>query len=194
MLKITDIENNQVKKYAKALLETATDKNLLDVVSKDMQNFAESLNELQKQLTANHSYNFLTILKLLKKQKQQDFILKALMAVNADKLTTNFASILVVNHQIDLLIIIAYNWSLLVSDLKGFTKVIITTAVPINDSLEQKIKDMVLAKGIKNFYTLKQVKPSILGGLILQIGAKVYDDSLKYKLNKASVELLKEIA
>jgi F-type H+-transporting ATPase subunit delta len=194
MLKITDIDNKQVKKYAKALLEIAMDKNLLDIVSIDMQNFAKYLDELQNQLTAKHNYSFLITLKLLKKQKQQDFILKALTVINANKLTTNFASILVVNHQVDLLISIAYNWNLLVSDLNGFTKVIITTAVPINESLEQNIKDMILSKGIKNFYTLKQVKPSILGGLILQIGAKVYDDSIKYKLNKASLELLKEIA
>jgi F-type H+-transporting ATPase subunit delta len=70
--------------------------------------------------------------------------------------------------------------------MKGISDVTLTTASPISEANLASIKDKLLSSN----ETAQQVDietvvdPSILGGFIIEIGDKLYNDSITYKLSQ----------
>jgi F-type H+-transporting ATPase subunit delta len=74
------------------------------------------------------------------------------------------------------------------NELKGITKVEITSATPLDKSTTAQITDRLLNSnlGLKTIELSAKVNPEIIGGLIIQIGDKLIDDSVAFKLKKIS--------
>jgi len=70
--------------------------------------------------------------------------------------------------------------------MKGISEVKLTTATPISEANLSSIK----AKLLSSNETSQEVEidtivdPSILGGFIIEIGDKLYNDSIAYKLSQ----------
>ena len=59
----------------------------------------------------------------------------------------------------------------------------VTTAVPLNDTLREEIREIVLKIGGRKSVQLKEVvNPDMIGGFILKVGDKQIDDSIHSKL------------
>lgn len=68
---------------------------------------------------------------------------------------------------------------------KKLVKINVITAIPLNSSIEEYLLKLV-KKSNKNrkFYLEKKVNNSIIGGLILSIEDKEWDNSLEERLRK----------
>ena len=71
---------------------------------------------------------------------------------------------------------------------KGITNVTITTATPLNDAALAEIKAKLLASDItaKELEITQKVNPELLGGFVIEVGDKLFDNSISFKLNKLS--------
>jgi F-type H+-transporting ATPase subunit delta len=70
--------------------------------------------------------------------------------------------------------------------LIGLTTVKLTTATPIEESNLTQIKSKLISskETAKDVEIITAVDPKILGGFILQIGDKLFDNSIAFKLNQ----------
>jgi len=60
----------------------------------------------------------------------------------------------------------------------------VETAHPLTDVQEQQLRARLIEAGYGNVNIVKQVDPTLLGGLVVKIGARLYDTSLKSRLQR----------
>jgi F-type H+-transporting ATPase subunit delta len=67
---------------------------------------------------------------------------------------------------------------------RGVTRAEVTSAVPLSDANVAALKDSLRAvSGGKDVELTAKVDPSIIGGLVVKLGSRMVDGSLKTKLN-----------
>jgi F-type H+-transporting ATPase subunit delta len=71
----------------------------------------------------------------------------------------------------------------------GITRVQVTAAVPVDQTLEQHITDTLGQRLGGRIQTTVRQDPSILGGLIIRIGDRVIDGSLRTRLQQLRAAL-----
>jgi len=71
----------------------------------------------------------------------------------------------------------------------GVVRVEVTTAVPADAALEQRIRDSLSRQLGSDVQTTVRSDPSIVGGLVIRIGDRVIDDSLRTHLQQLQAAL-----
>ena len=170
------------KRYAKALLDLASDTNQGDVVYKDMQLIVKSIAE-------NTELSLLLESPVYKISDKK----KALLAVFSDKvnsLTTKLFALLEKNKRMGLLQRIAEQYQIQYNDKKGVVEASVITAFELDQNLRDKIlsKAKELAKG-KEINLKTKVDKAIIGGFILRVGDEQIDASVLNKINNLKREL-----
>ena len=72
----------------------------------------------------------------------------------------------------------------LVADRRGIITAHVTSAQPLNDLQRQQLRARLIEAGYGNVNILEQIQPDLLGGLVVRIGARLYDTSLKSRLQR----------
>ena len=70
----------------------------------------------------------------------------------------------------------------LVEQAAGPQRAFITTAVPLSDEERAKLEKRLMERFGSNLEFVYQVDPEILGGVIVQVGDKLIDDSIRGRL------------
>ena len=60
----------------------------------------------------------------------------------------------------------------------------VETAHPLTDVQEQQLRARLIEAGYGNVDIVKTVDPNLLGGLVVRIGARLFDSSLKSRLQR----------
>ena len=60
----------------------------------------------------------------------------------------------------------------------------VTSAHPLSDVQEQQLRARLIEAGYGQVNIAKKVDESLLGGLIVKIGARLYDTSIKSRLQR----------
>lgn len=166
-------------RYAKAVLNLASEKNTAEAVNTDMALIANTV--AQSKDLKEMLYN-----PVIRSSVKKSALLEIFKNIN--ELTVNLLDTLVTNKRLSILPEVASSYVKLYEAKKGNDIAIVTTAVPITD----EIKIMVLAK-VKSI-TGKEaaiksiVDETILGGFILRVGDVQYDASVANQLNKLKRE------
>lgn len=170
-------------RYAKAVLELASENNLEEAVQKDMQDIALSISgskELQQVLKS-------PILKNSDKKAAVD----AIFGKNSNALTSKMFGLLADNKRLDLLQDVSNQYTVLYNNQKGIVKAIVTTAFALDDALKTKVlnkaKELV---GDKQIQLENKIDEKLIGGFVLRIGDVQVDASITNKLNKLRRELV----
>ena len=71
----------------------------------------------------------------------------------------------------------------------GLTRVEVTAAVPLDQALEQDIRNTLSQRLGGSIHTTVRQDPSIIGGLIIRIGDRVIDGSLRTRLQQLRAAL-----
>jgi len=171
-------------RYAKAILDLAIDNNATAAIEEDMHAIINTIadsKELQDTLVSP------VISGAVKKS-----ILEEIFS-NSHEISKGLIKMLVVNKRIDILDQVALKYVILNQERKGKDTAYITTAVPINDALEQKVlKQVALLTG--NDVTVKnKVDERIIGGFVLRVGDLQYDASIASKLQALNREFTNNI-
>jgi len=162
-------------RYATALIDLAEDSKLLDKVEKD-------LHDLEAMIAASGDLTRV-IRSPLTGRSQQAAAMDALASkARFQKLTVNFLGVLVQNRRLYALESILRAARREFSRRRGEVKAHVETAEALNtkqkDTLQRSISN-ALGTGIS---LETSVNPAILGGVIVTIGSRMIDDSVRRKL------------
>ena len=170
------------KRYAKALFGEAAKTGSLDAIYADLGLIDVTLKS-SKELKAVFKSPVIPSHKKLT-------IAAQIFNGKINTLTENFLQLLV-NHSREGYIQDVINaFTRLYNETKGISEVTVTTASELDAVNEQKIISFIKEKsGYPNVKINKKTDASIIGGFIVDFGGKLYDNSVRYKLNKIKKEI-----
>ena len=112
-------------------------------------------------------------------KKGMDAILRR---IEAAPLTVQFVLTLAAKRRLFILTDIIRGFELLVAKMRCQTDAQVTSARPLSDSQVAELKNILKAKLNRDVQLDAKVDPSLLGGLIVKVGSRMIDSSLRTKL------------
>ena len=172
-------------RYATALFELARDEKSIDAVKADLGKFDAMLSESADLKRLVRSPVFAA-----------DAQLKALSAV-LDKAgisgaAANFLKVLTNNRRLFAVSDVIRAFGALVAKYKGEASAEVTVAEPLSDKNLDALKAALKQVSGKDVTLNVKVDPSIIGGLVVKLGSRMVDSSLRTKLN-ALKHAMKEV-
>lgn len=163
-------------RYATALFELARDQNVVDEVKSDLGKFEAMLNDSADLKRLVRSPVFAA-----------DAQSKALSAV-LDKagiagIAANFLKVLTANRRLFAVADVIRAYRALVAKFKGETTADVTVAEALSDKNLDALKVALKSVTGKDVALNVKVDPSIIGGLVVKLGSRMVDGSLRTKLN-----------
>ena len=175
-------ENRVAKRYARSLIGLANERNELELVHKDMQNFKDTIKESRDLALALKS----PVLPTEKKKAILDAVFK-----DVHQFTKAFFDIITRKNRADLLPEIATEFHKQYNILSGIQVAQITTASPLTSEMREEFISLIKRISDKEKIQLQEkLNKDIIGGFVLTVGDKQIDDSLKSKLNQLRRELV----
>ena len=157
-------------RYAKAVLELSTQKGTQKVAFEEMKDVLKTLQE-SKELR-------LMLKSPVVKQEDKRAVLKEVFANNSE-LVLSLMDILVDNKRGSLIEAVAENFILLYNLSIGAVDAIVTTAIPLDTDIEQKVFAKVKElTGASDVTLVNKVDPALIGGFVLRVGDMQYDASI----------------
>lgn len=96
----------------------------------------------------------------------------------------NLVGVLIGNRRLAALPQVAQAFGTLLAARRGQQSAIVTSAHPLTDTQRAQISARLTEAGYSGVRLAEHVDPSILGGLIVRIGSRLYDNSIKSKLQR----------
>lgn len=170
-------------RYAKALIGQAKDQSILDAVREDVLLIQQSLEDSDELMLLLESPIVKTekkaqIIEEIYRGKLKDLTLKFLLMVTEQKRESNIPSIL--NSFIE-----TYN------EEHGIATVQVSTATELSDSIKKELSKKIMESyNFKNIDLSEVVDEKLIGGMVIRIGDKQIDESVRRKLNEVHQELI----
>jgi F-type H+-transporting ATPase subunit delta len=166
--------------YSEALFEVAKDKGTLDEVHEQLGEIADAVeNDRDLQVFFFSPY--------FSSSEKRDGISKAISGGNKELI--NFLELLAEKHRMPALFRIRRRFDDLWSVENERLAVTVTSAIELDDSVVKKIGKEIEEKTGKTIELTSKVDESILGGLVLQVGNRVLDSSIRNRLEKLRREV-----
>ena len=163
-------------RYATALFELARDEKSIDAVLLDLDNFNALLDDSADLRRLVRSPVF-----------SADMQVKALTIVldraGITGISANFLKVLTANRRLFAIADVIRAFRALVARFKGEVGAEVTVAESLSDKNLDALKDALKAVSGKDVTLNVKVDPSIIGGLVVKLGSRMVDSSLRTKLN-----------
>ena len=164
-------------RYAGALYELADEAKTLDAVANDLQ-------ALKAMFAESSDFRRLIRSPVMRRDDQERAITALAEKGGAQKLTVNFLRLLARNRRLVALDDMVEAFLAILAERRGEVRAKVSSAHALSDDqmsrLETSLRDVAGAK-----VTLEtSVDPSLLGGLVVQLGSRMYDSSLRTKLQR----------
>ena len=170
-------------RYAKALYELADEKKLISKIVKDFE-------DLKALLETNVEFLSLVTSPAISKNNKKASFSKILKKAKANSLTTQFCGTLADNGRLNLImeIIDVFISKVLINN--GELEAEVTSSIALDKSQRQEVeKSISEVVGGKKISLLMNVDETLIGGLIVKIGSKMIDSSIKTKLNRLEIAM-----
>lgn len=163
-------------RYASALFELATEAKQVDAVSEALDLFAALLDgsEDLDRLVRNPVFTA---------DEQVAAIGAVLKKAGIGGLAANFLQLVAAKRRLFAVRGMIAGYRALVADAKGIVAAEVTVAAPMSEKNRQAVVEALEARAGKTIALTEKVDPSIIGGLVVKMGSKMIDASLKTKLN-----------
>ena len=96
----------------------------------------------------------------------------------------DFVGVIAANRRLRALRQIVAAFADLVAQRRGIITAHVASAHPLNDLQRQQLRARLIEAGYGNVNIHEAVEPDLLGGLVVRIGARLYDTSLKSRLQR----------
>jgi len=165
------------RRYAAALLDMAAEAKALDKVEKDLQ-------ELAAMLKASPDLQALVRNPLIDRTQQKRAIEALSQSAKFDKLTGNFLGVLTQNRRLSSLEAVINAFRIEAARRRGEIDARVQTAYALTPAQTDALQKE-LSKALGSNVTLNvEVAKDLLGGMIVTVGSRMVDDSLKRKLER----------
>jgi F-type H+-transporting ATPase subunit delta len=164
-------------RYASALFELANEQRRLREVEQDLVN-------LQTMLDGSEDLRRLVRSPVFSAEEQSRAIAAVAAKASLDALTVNFLKLIARNRRLFALPDMIKGFRALAARLRGEVAADVTSAHPLNAAQLQALKDALRASaGGKDVQINARVDANLLGGLIVKMGSRMIDSSLRTRLN-----------
>ncbi|WP_347403185.1 ATP synthase F1 subunit delta [Limobrevibacterium gyesilva] len=164
-------------RYAAALYAHADEAHALDQV-------VEQMDTLGRMIDESPFLSRLLESPLIDVSTAQKAIRSVLTEHGFNKIVQDFVGVVVSNRRMRALRTIVGTFSALVAEKRGVVVVHVESAYPLSGVQEQQLRARLIEAGYGNVNIVKRVDPALLGGLVVKIGARLYDTSLKSRLQR----------
>ena len=169
-------------RYATALLGLADDLRATEPGAVDR--IAHDLEELLALWRADADFRDFIADPRLDAVKQRAGAFAVLDRIGTGTEVRNLVGVLIVNRRLAALPAVAQAFGALLAERRGQQTAEVITAHPLNDTQRAQIVARLTEAGHSGVRLSESVDPSILGGLIVRIGSRLYDNSIKSKLQR----------
>jgi F-type H+-transporting ATPase subunit delta len=163
-------------RYATALFELALEDKILDKVRADLDRFDQLIAESDdlKRLIRSPVFSA---------DQQVKALTAILQKAGIDGVAANFIKLVGSNRRLFALPQIVRAFRALVAKHKGEVSASVTVAEQLSDAHLKSLKDALNAVTGKDVDLRVDVDPAIIGGLVVKLGSRMVDTSLRTKLN-----------
>ena len=167
--------------YARSLVESAKEQGRLADVHRDLGDFVAAVDTVPElaSLLENPEID----------RSAKASVLEELLA-GGDELVRNFLLLLVEKGRIAELQLIAREVDSLVAALEQRLEVHLTTAVELSDDEARELVQQIEQAAGRKVEATRDVDPSLIGGLVLQVGSRRVDASVRGRFDRLRRELL----
>jgi len=101
-----------------------------------------------------------------------------------DPLTGNFLRVLAANRRLAALPAVITQFEAQLAAKRGQVAAEVTTATPLSDTQRAALTASLIQAGHANVRLVEKLDPALLGGLVVKIGSRLYDNSVRAKLQR----------
>lgn len=169
-------------RYASALFDLAKDAGNLDAVEGDIAGLKRLIGE---------SEDFATLIRspVLSHEEQVAGMQAILKQAGAAELTGRFLGVVIDNRRLFVLDDIIAAFDALLADHKGETTAEVASAVALSQAQEEAIRATLTARLDRQVKLDVTVDPDLLGGLVVRVGSRMIDSSLRTKLDNLQIAM-----
>ncbi len=169
-------------RYSKALFAYAQDANSLDAVHEDMNVLLQ---------VAKENPDMLRLLSdpIIRKNQKEEFLSSFSDKFSSE--TKNFLDFLLEYRRFESLTAIIEAFNTLYDEYKNIASGTAVSAIKLNEDELSRISQAYAKKyGFKELILTNKVDPSILGGIILKVGDRIIDGSIRTRLQQIREQLI----
>lgn len=168
--------------YAQALMSLAQQRDLTN-------QFGETFRALDSLLRESKDFKDF-VLNPVVKGEDKKVVLKQVLGSDANPYLVNFMMLLIDKRRIVFLEPIVEQYLNLLRKLNQTVLAEVTSATELNDDQKQSISEKVKAIADARDVELKtSIDPDLIGGVIIKVGSKVIDASIRGQLRRISISL-----
>ena len=168
--------------YAEALFGSAKDAGSLDDVHEQLGEVADALGE-------NRDLQMFFFSPYFSSEEKRDGIAKAISG--ADERLVNFLELLAERHRMPAIFRIRRRFDELWAVENKRLEVTVTSAVELDDKVAREVGSAIEKQTGQTIELQSEVDPEILGGIVLKVGNKVLDASIRNRLERLRKEVAK---
>lgn len=168
------------KRYAKAIFEIAVEKGRTDQILKELQVVDESF------ASSAELRNWLSNPSVAAEEKKSSL---AKIFQDLSEPVQNLLFLLVDRNRTDQIHEIVEVYQAFNNEHKGIIEAVVTTAFPLHAEDEKQLIQAFTHLTRKRLHIKKQIDSDLLGGVVVRIGDRIYDGSLRTKLQQFQKQL-----
>lgn len=169
-------------RYAAALFDLAKEQKQLDAVASDFK-------QLTSLLDQSSDFRRLVLSPVISADDKLKALKVLLAKAGSNPLTTNFLLLIARNRRLFALRDMMRSYVALLSRERGEVTADVATAHPLSEAQLTQLKDVLRVNIGKDVQMNTRVDPGLLGGLVVKVGSKMIDSSLRTKLNNLKVAM-----
>lgn len=172
-------------RYARALISLAEEAQQVEVVAKDLENLQGACRQLPKLLTL--------LADVIVPRSERSQVLGELLAqVSASELVRRFCRFLLDKERFASFDGIVKAYARLCDERAGLLRAKVRSAVTLSSELAGRIEKLLVDKTGHKVAVEYEEDPNLIGGILLQIGSRIYDGSVRGELRRAQELMLKQ--
>ena len=164
-------------RYASALFDLARDQRQIESVS-------SSLETLRSALADSKDLSELVSSPLVGRDDAGEAFAALAPGLGLDPITANFLGVLARNGRKDQLMPVIRAFRRLAADHRGEETAEVVTARPLNDDQLARLKQQLRTRAGREVAIDASIDPAILGGIVVKLGSRQIDASIRTKLNR----------
>jgi F-type H+-transporting ATPase subunit delta len=170
------------ERYAQALLELADEQKQLDQVADDLRAIRAALAESEdlRELARSPLYS---------REQKTKAVEAVLTKLGSGELTRRFAMVVAQNRRLFALSGMIEGYLAELARRRGEVKAEVTAARPLSDTQNETLVAALRGAVGSKVQVDVTVDPSLIGGLVVKVGSRMIDDSLRTKLQRLQLAM-----
>lgn len=169
------------KRYAQALFEVASEKQQIDLVEQELDQVKQLFNDNPAFL------QFLQHPQISGGAKKKE--VNTIFQGKLSEVTINFLNLLIDKKREEIFPSIPQYFTEKANEARGLVDAVVISVKPLSEEEKQGIADSFKKLLNKEVRVTNQIDNAIMGGVVVQVGDRVYDGSIAGKLNRLQQSL-----